>query len=102
MVTVIEAKLPDVVALCRRYRVRQLRVFGSAVSGQFDPKTSDFDFLVEFEPMPPVAYADAYFGLKEGLEELFGRPVDLVTAESVVNPYLGASIAARSETVYAA
>lgn len=102
MVGFIEAKQAVVAALCQRHRVRQLSVFGSAVRGDFDPETSDIDFLVEFETMPPVAYADAYFGLKEGLEELFGRPVDLVTAESVVNPYLGASIAARSETVYAA
>jgi predicted nucleotidyltransferase len=102
MIALIEAKRPDVAALCRRHRVRRLSVFGSAVLGSFDPETSDLDFLVELETMSPVAYADAYFGLKEDLEKLFGRPVDLVTADSVVNPYLGASIAARSETVYAA
>ena len=51
--------------LCRRFHVRRLEVFGSAARGDFDPARSDLDFLVEFQPLPPGAYADAVFGLKE-------------------------------------
>ena len=40
-----------------------------------------------FEPLAPAAYADAYFSLREGLEPLFGRDIDLVTEASLANPY---------------
>ena len=75
--------------LCRRFRVRRLDLFGSAATGRgFDPARSDLDFLVAFEPLPPVDYADAYFGLREALEALSGRPVDLVTEAALENPHL--------------
>jgi predicted nucleotidyltransferase len=55
--------------------VRRLNLFGSAARGDFDPQRSDVDFLVEFDR----THTDAlYFGLKEALEGLLGRPVDLV------------------------
>jgi hypothetical protein len=82
--------------------VRRLDVFGSAVSGRFDPALSDLDFLVELAPLPPADYADAWFALKEGLEALFGRPVDLVSAGTVANPYFAAAIAGKREAVFAA
>ena len=74
--------------LCRRFAVRRLDLFGSAATGRFDPARSDLDFLVSFEELPDAAYADAYFGLREGLEALFGRPVDLLTEPALQNPYL--------------
>jgi predicted nucleotidyltransferase len=62
--------------LCRKFRVRRLDLFGSATTGHFDPARSDVDLLVEFEAMPPSAYAAAYFGLRAAAETLLGRPVD--------------------------
>jgi len=53
----------DLACLCRRYNVRRLDLFGSAVAGNFEPGRSDLDFLVAFEPLAPAAYADAYFGV---------------------------------------
>jgi uncharacterized protein len=47
--------------ICRRYRVRRLELFGSAVSGGDRAQVSDLDFLAEFEPLPPGDYADAGF-----------------------------------------
>jgi len=64
-------------ALCRKYAVRRLLLFGSAGTDHFDEATSDIDFLVEFDDAP-VSRFDAYFGLKEDLEALFARPVALV------------------------
>src|SRR5262249_6759382 len=58
-------------------------LFGSAATGRFDPTRSDLDFLVEFEPE-----ARSYFEMRRGLEELFGREVDLVTEANLDNPYL--------------
>ena len=53
----------------------------------FRPDESDLDFLVDFEPPSGGAYRKTYFGLLNGLRELFGRPVDLVDASAVRNPY---------------
>lgn len=69
-------------ALCRKYAVRRLLLFGSAATDHFDEATSDIDFLVEFDDAP-VRRFDAYFGLKEDLEALFGRPVDLVSTATL-------------------
>ena len=92
----------QVAALCRRHRVHRLDVFGSVVDGSFDPTTSDIDFLVEFETLPVSEYADAWFALKEGLEAIFGRPVDLITDAAATNPYFCDSVAASRQPVYAA
>jgi uncharacterized protein len=89
-------------ALCRRFHVRRLDLFGSAARGDFDPERSDVDFIVEFERDMPLHPFDAYFGLKEGLETLVGRRVDLVMPGAIKNPYRKARIEQDRETVYAA
>lgn len=88
--------------LCRRYGVRTLDVFGSATRDDFDEARSDVDFLVEFGSRPPEMSAlRQYFGLKEDLEQLLGRSVDLVSGR-VENPYLRRSVEADRELLYAA
>jgi predicted nucleotidyltransferase len=92
---------PEALArLCRRFRVRRLDLFGSAARGGFDPVRSDLDLLVSFEPMPPAAYADAYFGLKAALEEATGRSVDLLTEAALENPYLRRRIEAERRLLF--
>jgi uncharacterized protein len=88
--------------LCRRFHVRSLFVFGSAARDDFDPDRSDVDLLVEFEPLPNGAYADAYFGLQEGLEALLGHETDLVTTSALRNPYVRADIERTRMLLYAA
>ena len=56
---------------------------------------------MDFDDLPPPSYAQAYFTLKESLERLFGRPVDLVTSSSVENPYFRERIDAERKPVYA-
>lgn len=97
----IERYRDEVAALCRVAGARRLDVFGSAIRADFDPGASDLDFLVEFEELPPAKYADAYFGLKDSLEELFGRPVDLITEASLENPYFRDRVQAELRPVYA-
>jgi predicted nucleotidyltransferase len=90
-------------ALCRRFHVRRLDLFGSAARGDFDRTRSDLDFLVEFDRGHPEALSlRAYFGLKQALEELLGRPVDLVEASAMRNSYLKASIERSREPIFAA
>lgn len=102
MHAIIEARRSALADLCRRFHVRRLEVFGSATTDRFNLATSDLDFLVEFEPMAPESYADAYFGLLEGLEGLFARPIDLVSPRAIRNPYLAAGVDATRQTIYAA
>lgn len=92
----------ELLRLCREFRVRQLEVFGSAARADFDPGKSDFDFLVEFAPLSAPEYAAAFLGLKESLERLLGRPVDLVVASAVRNPYFRESIERDKVLLYAA
>jgi len=81
-----------VVRICRRFRVERLYLFGSAADGRFDSEHSDLDFL--------VALADNYLGLAQALEELFGRPVDLVTERSIRNPYFRETVFNARRLVY--
>lgn len=90
----------EVAPLCRRFGVRRLDLFGSAATGAFDPARSDVDLLVEFDDDPAHLF-DRYFGLKESLEALYGRPVDLVAAGSLRNPYFIAAVNETRRLVYA-
>jgi hypothetical protein len=92
----------DLTELCRRYRVKRLELFGSAATGRDVPGKSDLDFLVEFEPLAPGIYADNYFGFLEGLEALFKRPVDLVVAAAIRNPYFKQAVEKTKALLYAA
>jgi uncharacterized protein len=98
----VEANLPALQALCRRFGVRRLDLFGSAATGRFDPARSDLDFLVEFDDLAPGEYARAYFGLLEALEELFGRSIDLLTLPSLKNPYLRSRVLRERQLLFPA
>jgi uncharacterized protein len=100
---------PDIISrkkelnqLCRQYYVSRLDLFGSAATDRETPEQSDLDFLVEFMPLPPGTYADTYFGLLESLELLFGRPIDLVVASAIKNPYFRQSVEQTKAALYAA
>jgi uncharacterized protein len=73
--------------LCRQFGVRRLDLFGSAAGDTFDPQRSDVDFIVEFNQVPGLRPAKQYFGLLHALEDLLGRPVDLVVASTMTNPF---------------
>ena len=87
--------------LCRRYGVTKLDVFGSATRDDFDEARSDVDFLVEFNDVPGLGALRQYFGFKEDLEKLLGRPVDLVEG-TIENPYVLRSVEESREPLYAA
>ncbi len=100
MVPFLTTRRAEIVALCQRYNVRRLDVFGSAARGTDFTPASDIDFLVEFEPRPPTDYADAYFELRQELIDLFGREVDLITARSIENPYFRRRIEAERQNLF--
>lgn len=92
----------EIRGLCRRFNVARLDAFGSSVTGQFDETHSDFDFVVTFKPTPVERKSHDYFGLLFSLEQLLGRPVDLLTENAIVNPYLKKSIEDNRIRLYAA
>ena len=99
----IDKKRDALAAICRRYGVARLEVFGSAARGAgFDPNRSDADFLVTFGPAARNDLA-AFADLKEALEKLLGRPVDLVEREALEasrNFIRRRAILKEAETIY--
>ncbi len=102
MIAMIEEHRSDLEILCRKYQVQTLEVFGSAADGTFDPAHSDLDFLVEFLPAAAARCFHGYFDLKNELESLFGRKVDLVMPGAIRNPYFLKAINQQRKVLYAA
>lgn len=102
MIQLIDDNRRALEELCRRHRVHRLEIFGSAVGGRFDNRSSDLDFLVDFQELRENEYANAYFGLLEDLQLLFQRKVDLVVDSAVKNPYMRESIDRSRTLLYAA
>jgi uncharacterized protein len=102
MQSFITAKQNEIADLCRTHHVRRFSVFGSAVRDDFDPVTSDIDVRVEFHPDALDNYARNLDDLHDRLTKLFGRKVDLLSAQEIRNPRLRKIIEEAQVTLYAA
>ena len=102
MIPTVEEQADELRRLYLRYHVRRLDLFGSAATGAYRPENSDLDFVIEFQPEAFGAYADTYFGLLEALEQLFGRPVDLVVGSAIKNPYFLQSVEQTRSPIFEA
>lgn len=89
-----------VAALCRVHGVTTLDVFGSAADGRFDAARSDYDFIAHFAPQAGVSLARRYLAFSEALEQLLGRPVDMMTDHEIENPYLRRAVEATRRRVW--
>ncbi|PSP16117.1 MAG: DNA polymerase subunit beta [Cyanobacteria bacterium QS_8_64_29] len=98
----LERHREQLAELCRRYHVAQLEVFGSAAEGEADADARDIDLLVEFADAPNMGPADRYFGLLAELQTLLNRPVDLVCADAMRNPYFIREVNRSRSPLYAA
>ena len=85
--------------LCRRVGVVRLDLFGSAARGAIEP--GDLDVLVQFDEDSGGLF-DRYFELKEGLEAIFGKPVDVVVERAIRNPYFRETVGRERRVLYAA
>ena len=97
-----QPQLDAIAAACRQHQVQRMHLFGSALRDDFDPGRSDLDLLVEFQPIDPGALVQAYFGLEQQLAAITGKPVDLVMADAVRNPYVRRDIEASKQLIYEA
>ena len=100
MIPLIQDHTDDIAEICRRHHVKRLEVFGSAAVGDFNPQTSDLDFLVDFGDAPPKPWYGNHIDLKEDLETLFNRKVDLVDDTAIKNPYFRKSVDASKVPLY--
>jgi predicted nucleotidyltransferase len=85
---------------CRRWKVLELAVFGSAARDEMRPD-SDVDVMVEFAPKAEWSLPDVV-GAQLELQELFGREVDLITKGTIENPFRRHSIQRDLTVIYAA
>ena len=90
----------DIGKLCQSLAVRRLELVGSAARDDFRPESSDIDVLIEFQG--DGALFDRYFNLKQGLEKIFGRKVDVIQNGAIRNPYLHQSIEQDRTVIYEA
>lgn len=97
----IAAKLPEIEELCRRHGVIRLELFGSATGTDFDPDSSDFDFIAAFEDVGPgTRFGLRFFEFEEALADLFSRPIEVYSDQPMRNPYFGRSVNESRRTIY--
>lgn len=99
MNSILADNLQKINSLCETYNVKSMYAFGSVNTDKFS-EASDIDILVSFKPMSYGDYADAYFDLAEGLEDVLQRPVDLITEKSLSNPYFIKSVEQSKVQLY--
>jgi uncharacterized protein len=102
MVKLLEKHLDEIIVICKKHHVESISVFGSAATNTMN-NSSDIDFLIRFDKTLDVLdYADNYFELKDKLQLLLTKPIDLVTAQSLKNPILISEINKNKIELYAA
>ena len=98
---VVAEQAEEIREICRAHGVKRLDLFGSAATGEFDPERSDVDFLVTFHKGVRRGWMGEYFDLRQALEELLGRPVDLVSDHEFRNPYFRDAVEESRTPLYA-
>jgi uncharacterized protein len=96
----IQSQHDSFVALCRLYKVDKLYAFGSAVTDKFNPDASDIDVVVKVDIADAADRGEALLSLWDGLERFFNRKVDLLTEDSIRNPYLKQNIDRTKKLIY--
>lgn len=95
--------MDKIVALCKKYKVAKLWVFGSILTPRFNDE-SDVDFSVNFDDntinAEKLDWADIFFGFIEELELVVGRKVDLVCDDAVKNPIFRKEVDRTKRLIY--
>ena len=98
---IITNKASEIIQLCISYNVKNLYAFGSVCNSNFN-NLSDIDLLVAFDKSISIEkYTDNYFELHYQFEQLFNRKIDLITENSLSNPYLIQTINQSKQLIYA-
>jgi predicted nucleotidyltransferase len=95
----IDKNIDRVIELCNKHKVKELYLFGSVLTDKFDD-SSDIDMLIQFGHVDLLDYFDNYMDLKEELEELLNRPIDLVENQAIRNPIFRRIVDREKKLVY--
>jgi uncharacterized protein len=98
---ILTDKINELKRLCELYNVRTMYAFGSVCTDKFN-NDSDIDFLISFDNLSFDQYTDNYFDLHYKLQDLFERQIDLLTENSLSNPYFIKGIEQTKQLIYAA
>lgn len=96
---VINNNLVKIKHICNNHQVEKMYVIGSVVTENFS-NSSDIDLLVKFKPMDVSGYFDNYLDLKNQLENIFQKDVDLIEEQTLKNPVLIRSINRSKKLIY--
>jgi predicted nucleotidyltransferase len=81
-----KTQIDKIQKLCKANKVKSLFAFGSVTREDFN-ESSDIDLIVDFNENDPFTYTDLYFNLKQSLEELLNRQIDLLEERAIRNRY---------------
>lgn len=95
----VEVHKDSIEQLCKEHNVAKLYIFGSAATDSLT-ENSDVDVLVRFKQIDLSKYFINYSDLKEKLQRLFNRQVDLIEEQTLSNPYLIKSIDRTKQLIY--
>lgn len=96
----ITDNLEQIYALCRKYGVKTLSVFGSILTPRFN-ENSDVDFSATFYPEEdPLVAGENFLNLYMDLEDLMGRRIDLVDEDNLKNPYFKEELEETKQLIY--
>ncbi len=101
MLKLTEEQLREIVLLARRLGVKELSLFGSALRPEDFGPDSDVDMAVSFTDQHAKGRFTAFMDLKEALEILMARPVDLISLEAIRNPVMRAELETSRRLLYA-
>lgn len=87
-------------SLCEAHQVDSLYAFGSSITARFNQDISDIDLMVSIGLSDPKQKQEALLSLGTGLEKFFDRKVDLLTPESIRNPFYKATIDRTKKLIY--
>ena len=94
-----ESNIESIKQLCKEYRVKNMSVFGSVLTDTFSTD-SDVDFIVDFEENDPIKYTDLYFQLKDKLEQILKRQIDLIEERGIKNSFFRKEIDESKVVLY--
>lgn len=94
----IEPFLPEIEKICKKYDAKSLTLFGSALTDEFDLEKSDFDFLLELNGYKKGIVR--IIRIKEELESLLKKEVDLVFPKNIRNSLLKEYIMRKTRVCY--
>ncbi len=98
--SILKERQFDFLKLCRNHKVDKIYAFGSSITDRFNPEKSDIDIVVKVNIEDPIERGEALISLWDNLEGLFHRRVDLLTEDSIKNPYLKSSIDRTKKLIY--